>query len=472
MTPERSQSIKYVVADWLSTSVAMLLFNMLRYYVVSTYLPIEVHSVSRYMTSFMLVVEQVFFPFLMISLFWITGFYNDTLYRSRLQVVGNTAFCAVSGTLIFFFTAMLNDALPARHLTYELLLAMASIIFVITGSLRWMLAFFSARALHQHRRQISTLVIGAGQEARKFARRLDSLRKPMGFDIKGFVDLKDAPVASGRRPVYKLDEIEKVCADYCIKTLIIVPESRSSLDAPGLLGRLMALDMPLLLRPRLISAGALFPRFNNVCGEPLVDISRPRINPATVNLKRVSDVVLSTIALVTLAPVMAILAVAVKLDSHGPVFYRQRRVGYHRRPFTILKFRTMVVDAEADGPALSSANDPRVTSVGRILRKYRLDELPNFINVWRGEMSIVGPRPEREFFVEQLIERVPSYSLLHSVKPGITSWGMVKYGYARNIDEMVERMKYDLLYVENMSISVDLKILFYTVHTVITGKGV
>ena len=138
-----------------------------------------------------------------------------------------------------------------------------------------------------------------------------------------------------------------------------------------------------------------------------------------------------------------------------------------------VNYRLKVADAEAAGPALSSGpGDSRITSVGRFIRKYRLDELPNFWNVVRGDMSIVGPRPEREYFVSRLIEREPYYALLHSVRPGITSWGMVKFGYATNVDEMIERMKYDLLYLENMSIGIDIKILFYTVRTVVTGRGI
>lgn len=236
----------------------------------------------------------------------------------------------------------------------------------------------------------------------------------------------------------------------------------------------MALDLPVRVRPEIGRRGvAGIPRFTNVSGEALVDISTPHLSAGMLNVKRVSDLLFASLALVVLSPVLAAVALAVKLDSPGPVFYRQRRLGYHRRPFDIIKFRSMRTDAEAAGPALSSGpDDSRITSVGRFIRKYRLDELPNFWNVVRGDMSIVGPRPEREYFVSRLIEREPYYALLHSVRPGITSWGMVKFGYATNVDEMIERMKYDLLYLENMSIGIDIKILFYTVRTVVTGRGI
>ena len=191
-----------------------------------------------------------------------------------------------------------------------------------------------------------------------------------------------------------------------------------------------------------------------------------------LNMKRVSDIVISFFTLLIISPLLLAVAIAVKCSSKGPIFYKQSRIGYHKRPFNIYKFRSMYIDAEISGPALSTLNDPRITSVGRFLRKYRLDELPNFWNVLRGDMSLVGPRPEREYYIKQIMAKAPYYTLIHQVRPGITSWGMVKYGYASDVDGMVERLRYDLLYIENVSLLVDLKILFYTVQTVFTGKGI
>lgn len=188
-------------------------------------------------------------------------------------------------------------------------------------------------------------------------------------------------------------------------------------------------------------------------------------------IKRMMDIVISAIAIVILSPLFIFTAFMVKRSSPGPILFRQERVGLHGRKFKMIKFRSMYADAEKTGPQLSSKNDPRVTPWGRIMRQYRLDEIPQFFTVLKGDMSLVGPRPERQFYIDQIVQRMPHFRLLQKVKPGITSWGQVKYGYAENIDQMIERAKFDLLYLENMSIAMDIKILVYTIMIVLQGRG-
>ena len=212
-------------------------------------------------------------------------------------------------------------------------------------------------------------------------------------------------------------------------------------------------------------------KMTSIFGAPLIEISREIMPAWEQSAKRIFDILCSLFVLTAFSWVYIVVAIAVKLSSKGPVFYSHERIGWHGKPFMIHKFRSMYIDAEKNGPALSSQLDPRITPLGRFLRKVRLDEIPQFYNVLIGEMSIVGPRPERQFFIDKIVEKAPHYKHLHKVRPGITSWGQVKYGYAENVNQMIERLKYDVIYIENMSLSVDLKILIYTALIVIQGRG-
>ncbi len=227
----------------------------------------------------------------------------------------------------------------------------------------------------------------------------------------------------------------------------------------------------IMVEPRLLDVFTGAARIIHIDRSPLIVVSEPAMADWELVVKRTFDFVVSAIMLVILLPVFILIALAVKIDSPGPVFYKQQRVGLYGRLFNIVKFRSMFVGAESDGPHLTHKDDSRVTRVGRFLRKYRLDELPQFWNIMRGEMSIVGPRPERPYFVAQIMEKAPYYCLLYKVRPGLTSWGPVKVGYTDTMDKMLQRLMYDITYTENMSLVLDLKILLRTVGVIIDGKG-
>lgn len=454
------------------TNIAVLLFNVVRFHLFA-WTGIG-DSLGDFLSLEPVIGGQVVLPLAMLLIYYLSGYYYTVSYRSRMEDLVNTALTTFVGALVVYFAVILNDPDDDRGAIYEIVGILWGIMFGCVYPVRLILTLTVVKRMHNRKFGYDTLIVGTSQSAVKLAKRLNESRRSMGFNIVGYVNIKKGGVEVDDfdLPVYSLEQLEDVVARKNIKRLIVSQHPNGFVSTMDLINKLFPLGLPILTTPTIFHLISGRMAFGNVAGEPLVDVSNPAISPMTACVKRFSDIVVSTIALVVLSPVMLSIALWVKLDSKGPVIYRQERVGYKKRPFDILKFRSMRADAEEAGPSLSNVDDPRVTRAGRVLRKYRLDELPQFWNVIKGEMSIVGPRPERAYYVNQIVARAPYYSLIHQVRPGITSWGMVKYGYATTVDEMIERLNYDLIYLENVSVGVDLKIIFYTINTVVTGRGV
>jgi exopolysaccharide biosynthesis polyprenyl glycosylphosphotransferase len=328
-----------------------------------------------------------------------------------------------------------------------------------------------------HKRQFgfNTLLIGGNDKAVEVYQEINQQKHGTGNKFVGFVSVQNGngyPLAEYMEHLGYIDQIKEIIQRYQIEEVIIALEYTEHSSIEKILNLLIDSNVVIKTIPGMYEIFTGKVKMSAIFGTPLVEVSHHLMPAWQQNLKHFIDIIGSLFALIILSPLFLILIVGVKLSSKGPIFYRQTRIGRNGRPFTIFKFRSMYIDAEAHGPELSSREDTRVTRFGRFMRKSRLDEIPNFFNVLKGDMSLVGPRPERDFFIEKIVERAPQYTQLLKVKPGITSWGQVKYGYAENVDQMVKRMKYDLLYIENMSLYVDFKIMIYTLNTIQKGSGI
>lgn len=267
-------------------------------------------------------------------------------------------------------------------------------------------------------------------------------------------------------------EFEKAHAQQAYDEVILDLKSKNKEEEMYMLiSRLYPANVEISVVPSLYDMLTGAAVIADVADQPLIPITEHKMNDAGLCIKRAFDVVVSLMALIFLSPIYILVAIAVWSTSSGPIFYLQERIGLHGIPFKIIKFRTMRMHAEKDMPQLSLHNDPRVTRVGKFLRKYRLDELPQFWNILRGEMSIVGPRPERRYFINQIEEQAPYYCMIYKIRPGLTSWGPIKVGYTDTLEKMIRRLNYDIVYVENMSLGLDLKIMFYTLGVIFKGKG-
>ena len=461
------QAGKYILSDFISASVAWLLFNILRYEVFA--IDEGADSLLDYLQYPGVLGGQVVIPLFWLVLYYFSGYYNKPFGKSRLTELFSTFITVLIGTVFVFFALLLDDIPRSIDIYYKLFFGMFGLQFFITYIPRLLITQSGMRKIKNREWAMKVLIIGAGGKAVRIAHDLYRL----GYDICGFVSEDErTPVKADRNQVLgTVEDIPVLMEKDNVDEIVLAVESKNNKALLGILYSLYRYKRPIkVLADRFNMLSKI--QLRTIRGIPLVDVTANNFSPAEQNIKLFLDKVCSVVALLLLSPLFAYIAWRVKKDSPGPVFFRQERIGYLGQPFWMYKFRTMYVNAEENGPSLSSEDDLRVTPFGRIMRKYRLDELPQFWNVLKGDMSLVGPRPERKYFIDEIVKTAPYYYLLHNVRPGITSLGMVKYGYAASVDKMVERMEYDILYYENMSLTLDLTILIYTVKTVITGKGV
>ncbi|MBQ8703364.1 MAG: sugar transferase [Bacteroidales bacterium] len=469
---KKQQTAKYIVCDTLSAMLAWTALFLFRKLALEES---GFESLGQVFNDLNYWLGIVIVPAGWLALYTIQGTYRNVLRRARLKELLETLLATLIGSVVIFFVLLIDDEMPTYRDYYAAFLFLLAVHFTLTYLPRLIITSSTVRRVHDRRLGFPTLMIGSGHKAMQTYLDLENQETYSGNLFVGYVTLKagdHSPLENIMPCLGTIDDLGRLVEGGDIEEVIVALED----DERGRINEiLLALDAAddtiIKFTPdaRDLIVGSI--KQESIFHSPLIIINNRLMSEWQYSLKRIFDVLISLVAMVVLSPVYLVTAIIVKCTSPGPVFYAQERIGYRGKPFKMHKFRSMYVDAEKSGPALSKDDDPRITPFGRFMRKVRLDEIPQFYNVLKGTMSIVGPRPERQYYIDQIVKRAPEYLLLQRIKPGITSWGQVKYGYASTVDEMVERLRYDLLYLDNMSLSTDLKILLYTVIIILQGRG-
>lgn len=467
----RLQAIKYIVFDFISASIAWALFFRFRkmYLEPSKFgydIPVNFEATFFY--------GLLFIPTCWVLLYMATGFYKNSYRKSRLKELGQTLTTSLLGCTLLFFVFILDDEINTYKDYYLSFLYILFFHFVITYFFRFLLTSRTVYRIQNRQIGFNTIMIGSNEKAVKLYQEMNNEKKSFGNKFIGFarVNKKDEYLLEEHLPFLgNCNDLKKIIAENNVEEAILAVESSEHKSLENIISELEGLNVLVKVIPDMYDILSGSVKMSSIFGAPLIVINREIMPAWQQTLKRTIDILASLFVLSVFSPLYIVVAMFVKFSSKGPIIFSQERIGIHGKPFMIHKFRSMYTDAEKLGPALSSENDPRITPFGRIMRKTRLDEIPQFYNVLIGDMSLVGPRPERQFFIDKIVEKASHYNHLLKVRPGITSWGQVKYGYAENVDQMVERLKYDIIYIENMSLMVDFKILIYTVMIVVKGSG-
>lgn len=422
MNLRRKQQLWYVIADLISSELVWLCFLIFRWIVYDGRVKMLQDAL---IPAFDFWPPLIVYPLVCLVVYYLSGYYlrpfQKPLWREFLRTFGS----AIVISLLFFFIIIIDD--PTEN--YRRYLVSLGVLFGLQFTLSY----------------IPRLTITL------LSRRRGILRTKV---------------------VHSMEEAEQLVAGEQDEVILDLPSGYTDRQLYELIARLYPLSCEISMVPRVYDMLTGAARIGQLDRPSLIRITEQHMTDAELCIKRAFDIVASATGLIILSPLFAIIALQVKLGSKGPVIYDQERIGLYGLPFRIYKFRTMVADAEAEGvPQITHDNDPRITKIGKWLRKYRLDELPQLWNILRGDMSIVGPRPERPYFIEKIMTEAPYYCLLYKVRPGLTSWGPIRVGYTDTMEKMIERLNCDVVYVENMSLLLDLKILFFTTGVIFHGKG-